>query len=130
LAAILVLGFFLSPYRDGIVLTYLGPFILDLPNPRVADLVNSTLFVCVIWGVMNLLPIFPLDGGQIAREIFVTLRPHDGIQQSLMLSIVVAILTAAAGYLFMQSIFIALLFGYLAFTSYATLQAYRGRNPW
>ena len=29
-----------------------------------------------------------------------------------------------------HSWFVALFFGYLAYTSYATLQAYSGRSPW
>jgi Zn-dependent protease len=115
LAAVLVLGLMLT-----------GGF----SNPRLADLIGCILFICIVWGVINLLPIYPLDGGQIAREIFLKLSPQGGIQYSLMLSVVAAILTAIAGFILLHDLFVVLLFGYFAFTSYATLQAYRGRNPW
>lgn len=32
-------------------------------------IVRNTIWICMIWGVVNLFPIFPLDGGQIFREI-------------------------------------------------------------
>ena len=33
-------------------------------------LVWDLLFVNIFWGLVNLLPVFPLDGGQISRELF------------------------------------------------------------
>lgn len=113
-----------------IFLTPIGPLVFGIMQPRLADLVNTTLFICVAWGVVNLLPIYPLDGGQIARELFLKFSSSNGIQQSLMLSCSAAICMSAVGLLLWKSLFVALLFGYLAFTSYATLQAYRGRGPW
>lgn len=130
LAAVLVLGFFLAGYGDGIVLTWFGPRILELPNKRLGDLVDDILFISVLWGMVNLLPIYPLDGGQIAREILLKLSPRDGIRQSLLLSILAGGMMAAVGFLLWKSLFVALMFGYLAYTSYTTLQAYRGRSPW
>jgi stage IV sporulation protein FB len=99
-------------------------------NPRLADLIGSLLFICIIWGIVNLLPIYPLDGGQIARELLLLISSRNGIVYSLMLSIVIAVGMAAAGFLLWRSFFVALLFGYLAFTNYMTLQVYRGRPPW
>ena len=115
LAAVLVLGLRLAG---------------GLSNPRMADLIGSLLFICIVWGVLNLLPIYPLDGGQIAREIFLKLSPRNGIGLSLMLSFATAVGMAVVGFLLWNSIYVALLFGYLAFSSYRTLQAYRGQGPW
>ena len=44
---------------------------------------------------MNLLPVYPLDGGQIARELFTLGNPRNGIIQSLQLSVGAAVLVAA-----------------------------------
>lgn len=85
--------------------------------------VESLLVVCVFWGVMNLLPIYPLDGGHIAREILVARDRHEGIRQSLVLSMVTAAGVAAIAALRWQDLFVALFFGYLAFQSYRTWQA-------
>jgi membrane-associated protease RseP (regulator of RpoE activity) len=86
------------------------------------------LFVSIYWGLLNLLPIYPLDGGQIAREVFLKLSPRQGIERSLMLSVATAAGMAVVGLLLWRELFVAILFGYLAWSSYATLQAYR--QPW
>ena len=87
------------------------------------------------WALLNLLPVYPLDGGQIAREVFTISNPNTGIRNSLILSIVagaaVAIFALRRG-----DTFLAIMFGMLAFSSYQTLQAYSGRGggfggrPW
>ncbi len=92
--------------------------------------VQDVLFVCVFWGVVNLLPVYPLDGGQIARELLLRANPHTGIRQSLILSVATGVLMAAVGLVVLQSFFIALLFGFLAYFSYAALQAYTGGGRW
>ena len=88
------------------------------------------LFFNIIWGLVNLLPVYPLDGGQIAREIFLKLNPHDGIRQSLILSMITAAALAAFAMLEWRELFVALLFGYLAFSSFMAMQAYTRRGPW
>ncbi|MCK6474844.1 MAG: site-2 protease family protein [Planctomycetes bacterium] len=40
----------------------------------------------LIWGLLNLLPIYPLDGGQLAREWFTMKRGEKGIYDSLRFS--------------------------------------------
>lgn len=127
LAAVLVLGLFLAGHE--ILLTWFGPRV-GLSNVRLGNLVNNILFISVLWGMINLLPIYPLDGGQIAREVLLRLSPTDGIRQSLLLSTFAAGMMAAVGFLLWQSMFVGLMFGYFAYTSYATLQAYTGRSPW
>jgi hypothetical protein len=77
-------------------------------------------FVCVFWGVLNLLPIYPLDGGHISREVFCLMNPRTGIANSLALSIITAGLIAVLW--IRMGIFInAALFGYLAFMSWQAL---------
>lgn len=92
--------------------------------------IQYVLFVCTFWGIINLLPVYPLDGGHIAREILLRANPREGIAQSLMLSVITGIAVAAIALVSLGDIFIAILFGFLAYSSYATLQAYRGRGPW
>ncbi len=130
LAAAIVLIVFLTGYGDQVYLTIFGPAVGGLPSWQLTVFVNFVLFISVVWGMINLLPIYPLDGGQIAREFFLKLSTQQGIRQSLMVSIVCAVLMAAAGLLLLHSFFTALLFGYLAFSNYATLQVYNGRRLW
>jgi stage IV sporulation protein FB len=44
------------------------------------------------WGLLNSIPIYPLDGGQITRYLFVRFRPWDGVSLSLKLSLLLAII--------------------------------------
>ena len=93
-------------------------------------LLSGILYVCIVWGLVNLLPVYPLDGGQISREIFLAVDRHTAIQRSLTLSMTVAIAMAVIGVVVTGRFFAALLFGYIAFTNYQTLKAYRDHTPW
>ena len=84
--------------------------------------------VLIAWSFLNLLPIYPLDGGQIARELLVWANPRQGILQSLVLSVLVAGAFCAASLVLWKSWFLAILFGYLAFANFMTLQASGGRS--
>jgi len=99
-------------------------------SPQFTHFLDQMLFINILWGIVNLLPVYPLDGGQIAREILVAANPHEGIKQSLMLSIFTAACLAVVGLALWKSLFVTLLFGYLAYSSYTTLQSYGRRGPW
>jgi stage IV sporulation protein FB len=91
-----------------------------------ALLVALLLQVNVLWGLINLLPIYPLDGGQVSRELMmVAFTPRTGIIRSLWLSIGCAVAAAVLLGLARQSVFSMILFGVLAYSSYQALQAYR-----
>jgi membrane-associated protease RseP (regulator of RpoE activity) len=85
-------------------------------------IVATFLWINIFWGVINLLPVFPLDGGNIARTLLVHSDPWNGVRKSLRLSMAVGAVVAAVGLIFLASPFLALLFGYLAFTSYMALR--------
>ena len=109
-----------------------GPYLfrwdlLDITSPYLAYLLDSLIFVNVFWGLINLLPVYPLDGGQISRELFLAANPGRGIERSLQLSMAAGIAMALYALLrFHQPFFVVLLFGFLAFGSYQALTAYRG----
>jgi Zn-dependent protease len=85
--------------------------------------VGLLLWVNIFWGMINLVPVYPLDGGQVTRNIFVQFDPWGGVRKSLWVSVIVGVLVAAAGLLLLRSIFFAMLFGFLAFQSYQSLNA-------
>ena len=51
------------------------------------------LQVNIYWGILNLMPIYPLDGGQVARELFIA-NDHDGARKALQLSLATAVVLA------------------------------------
>lgn len=100
----------------------------SLPN-NVDVLIMDLLYINIFWGLVNLLPVYPLDGGQISREVLMQINPSEGMTQSLWLSVFTGAGIAIFGVLVMQSLFLALMFGYLAYSSYAMLQMYSGGGP-
>jgi len=76
-----------------------------------------TIVISIFWGILNLMPIYPMDGGRIAREVCVYLFPRRGIELSLVLSMTVAILLIAIALQY-QQYFIAILFGFFAYQNY------------
>ncbi|MBC7817939.1 MAG: hypothetical protein IAG10_13695 [Planctomycetaceae bacterium] len=90
------------------------------------------------WSLMNLIPVLPLDGGQIARELIGMRRPYEDASLAHRLSIAVAAGVAIValvnpplieGLLLLDSKFFAFFFAYLAFLNYQSLQP-MNRSPW
>lgn len=52
------------------------------------------LFMNLFWNLLNLIPVFPLDGGQISREVCTIISRRDGFRFSLGLSFLLAALIA------------------------------------
>jgi Zn-dependent protease len=100
-------------------------------NRGLLELCNDLLFVNIWWGILNLLPILPLDGGRVTNEVLNICHPRGALQISLLVSLVVATAMAAMG-LIAQPMdwFRVLLFGSLAYSSYQMLSAAGGGRGW
>jgi stage IV sporulation protein FB len=107
----------------GPLVAYFEPLRSSLFNTVVGDILQ----VNILWGLVNLLPVYPLDGGQIARELFNVQNPRNGVVMALQLSAGTAVLVAAYAIL-NQRIFLAILFGYLAYGNFQSIQF--TRNHW
>lgn len=88
------------------------------------EFINDVLWCSVFWGLMNLLPIIPLDGGRISESWLQSRWGAAGRQRAFQISMVLAGIMALVG-LFQRSLFLALLYGSLAFSSYQALQQTR-----
>jgi stage IV sporulation protein FB len=86
-------------------------------------LVVMLFWVNIFWGLINLVPVHPLDGGNVARHLLLQSDPRDGVRKSLWLSVIAGGVVAVAGLILFRSIYMALLFGFLAFQSYQSLQS-------
>ena len=116
----------------GGLLPYLAVDSGELANNRnMQSLVEMFLQVNLYWPLINLLPVLPLDGGQIALQVFMQHDPWGGTQRALWLSMIVGGAMAVFGILVMHQGLTAMLFGSLALSSYLTLQQMGGgRRPW
>ncbi|MBL9083160.1 MAG: site-2 protease family protein [Planctomycetales bacterium] len=91
---------------------------------------NIFIYLSIYWGLLNLLPIIPLDGGRMSQYFFNRYSKRDGEKQAIMLSLITAIVVGL--YLFRASgdFLIVFLFGYLAYMNFQALQAYSGGRRW
>lgn len=113
----------------------LGRLLQEIESVRARELLvsalNFSLFINLLWNAMNLVPVLPLDGGQIARDLLERYRRRDGLEWSLKLSIaaagaiVVWALVARSqndSVLGLEPTFLAIMFGLLAMQNFQSLQ--------
>lgn len=124
-AALVILAVILSGYQ--IEVSVLGwSTTLNASAPKMTNvltwfLVQQLLYVNIYWGLVNLLPIYPLDGGQIARAIFVNRLPGNGLRLSLQTSFLAAVALAIISVLGDRGYFLPLFFGFFAYDNYRSL---------
>lgn len=141
-------GFVLAALTAAWVTALGGEFRLDWTDPpffyryglpettsrAVEILIAYSLFFNIFWGLVNLLPVLPLDGGQAARELLEMNDARHGLVRCLQLSIITGIVVAIAAWMYLDDWFMALLFASLAASNYMTLQQISGGGaggrPW
>jgi hypothetical protein len=135
LAAIVIGGVEAAGYGFADSIWPLNLFLPQNDKPPVPSFVGAVAlyFVAapsIYWALLNLVPVYPLDGGQIARELFVLFGRRDALRESLGLSLFCAIGCALYAYSSGQPM-LAMLFVSLAFSSYQLLQmGHFGGGPW
>lgn len=95
-----------------------------LPTELAATAYWNLLWINLMWGLVNLAPIWPLDGGQVLQVVMGRVRPRGGVRQSHIVSLVTA--GIAAAYFLAgdpQNYFRPFFFGILAFVNYQVLQS-------
>lgn len=90
-------------------------------------ILSDLLWINLVWTILNLLPIFPLDGGQAVGVLLTLQNRQRGAYRMHVVSLVVAGLGAAyflqrANFSTFSGVFEVLLFGMLALQNYQILQ--------
>jgi Zn-dependent protease len=134
----------LLAWKDMIPITWDG----KLREPTVSALLLVILWdINLFWPVLNLLPIWPLDGGQISREVCTGVNHHRGVVVSLWISLVISAglavhcllgaqnppieLIPGLGRYFRPTMFMAIWFALFAVASFQALQVENSRRrPW
>lgn len=142
-AGLLLYGMVLATERFVIPGIFRNNLQVFADNPMLTRMIvvgiEMLVFMNLLWSLLNLIPIVPLDGGQISRELFTLARPRDGFRLALIFSIVLA--GAGAVYSLLVSLnpeqrlpypsihpgFAAILLGLLAFENFNML-GQAGRN--
>lgn len=122
--------------RGGLYLA--GPAWIVRQPDGVLNFLDQMLAINLFWPLLNLLPVFPLDGGQVSRETCTYFSPYGGMRASLIVSIGVAAVLCVNGLVAVNGVgflpwipasrFSAFLFGMLALESYMLLQ--QNQTPW
>jgi stage IV sporulation protein FB len=95
-------------------------------NNLLNTLIHQLLWINIFWGAINLMPVYPLDGGNVSRNLFVKSDPWSGVRKSLWLSVIAGGSIALIGLFIWNNVYIGVLFGFLAFQSYLSLQGGAG----
>ncbi len=111
-----------------------------ISHPLALEAVSNLIFINLFWGLMNLLPVWPLDGGQISRDAWMGASPDTGLKHSLGLSMLVAGLLAIHCILerfgksllplHIGSLYMAILFAVLALQSFQLMQQAHAEERW
>ena len=102
---------------------------------------ENMLVINLIWPIFNLLPVIPLDGGQIMRDFLMWLSPRKGLQAGLVLSATIAgvlALNALSGankgptipYIPRLGTISAIFFGMMAVANIQALNQVNERSKW
>lgn len=87
-------------------------------------MMSSLLFINLFWPLLNLLPVFPLDGGRILQSVLTIAGVR--ASQNWTLKVGVALGTIVAVYFLLQGNFIAgAMFAFMAMDNYQTLNGQR-----
>ncbi|MBN2580126.1 MAG: M50 family metallopeptidase [Pirellulales bacterium] len=117
--------------------------LVAFPSLYFSIFVRFLFWIWIYWGIINLLPVYPLDGGHISQEICQAINARQGVRWSLQVSAAVGCIIAAVclwfwiqsftaaegnvGFkdtLLNNNLLIGALFGYLAYQSFQILQSY------
>lgn len=107
----------------GFALCYIAYKMYGLLGPNSSPLLSFSLkvaiYVNLFWTLINLLPVHPLDGGQLFRIILEAMFGVRGVKAALFLSMLVAASIAVASFAYGE-IFLGSVFFLLTFENYRT----------
>jgi Zn-dependent protease len=94
--------------------------------PLVGEALVMLVFANLVWSLFNLLPVLPLDGGQICRDVCTSMSPRRGEAWAIRIAVMVSA-GVAVWAVQRQSTYTAILFGMLCWQNVQALQSGRFR---
>lgn len=111
----------------GFILVIIATLLLHIPalaQGMTGSILSLARVVNLFWTVANLLPVMPLDGGQMLRIILERIFGHKGFKYTILTSMIVAVAISLFFFL-IHAFMIGALFFLLAFQSYDTFRRTR-----
>jgi Zn-dependent protease len=118
-----------------------GEGFIEFRPTLVGAAIHDLFWINLMWGLVNLLPVLPLDGGQISREVCEAAVPRRGLRLALVISVVTAAAVAAYAlatvllqhpplqHLYLGGKYTAIFFGLLAASCFMQLRQLSQQAP-
>ncbi|WPJ95048.1 site-2 protease family protein [Coraliomargarita algicola] len=105
----------------GVLLILLARYLVIPEGSLFGPFLHDLIWVSIAWSILNCLPIYPLDGGQMVAAVLGPQRQR----YVHLLSVVVAVLIGLAGYFFLGTILLSVFMGLFAWQNWQAYQAVR-----
>jgi Zn-dependent protease len=97
-----------------------------IPDIPIQSFLTSFMVVSIFWALINLLPVYPLDGGQILWHALGPRRKSLTLRVSIFTAVAVGIFL----FLWLKEILFPIILGFMAYQNYKMLNEPTPRRPW
>ena len=106
----------------GLLLIIIAPNISIPEGSLFLPFIRYLIWVSILWSILNCLPVYPMDGGQMMVAILGPSKQH----YVYLISSIVAVVVAIVGYLFLGSILLPI---FMALFAWQNWQSYQTSSP-
>ena len=106
----------------GVLLIVLVPSISIPEGSLFLPFLRDLIWVSIAWSILNCLPVYPMDGGQMMAAILGPKKQHNVH----LISSIVAVIIGVAGYLYLGTILLPI---FMAFFAWQNWQSYQASSP-
>ena len=103
----------------GVLLIVLAPSISIPVGSLFLPFLRDLIWVSIAWSILNCLPVYPMDGGQMMAAILGPKKQHNVH----LISSIVAVIIAVAGYLYLGTILLPIFMALFAWQNWQSYQA-------
>ena len=106
----------------GVLLIVLAPSISVPEGSLFLPFLRDLIWVSIAWSILNCLPVYPMDGGQMMAAILGPKKQHNVH----LISSIVAVIIGVAGYLYLATILLPI---FMALFAWQNWQSYQASSP-
>ena len=106
----------------GVLLIILAPNLSIPEGSLFLPFLRDLIWVSIAWSILNCLPVYPMDGGQMMAAILGPMKQH----YVHLISSIVAVAVGIAGYLYLGTILLPI---FMALFAWQNWQSYQASSP-